>query len=174
MWRCWWCHNIKSIPNVAFDYRFNTSVSYFCQFCVVNLGHLRFRTKHRLLLDILWYWFTEDAFLSCFNNRSDDLDKKAPAECERKTTSDVQGSPEYLPPSAKIKRLASKEMPSLEEGSSKSSVCNTEINSQAARTASKEMSAAEKLTLIREKQEKIEQVLVLLESSVKRGQRLPA
>ena len=162
MWRCWWCRNIKSIPNVAFDYRFNTSVSYFC---VENLGH-----GYSTYFDI----FTEDAFLSCFNNRSDDLDKKAPAECERKTTSDVQGSPEYLPPSAKIKRLASKEMPSLEEGSSKSSVCNTEINSQAARTASKEMSAAEKLTLIREKQEKIEQVLVLLESSVKRGQRLPA
>lgn len=103
-------------------------------------------------------------------NRSDDLDKKDPAECESKTTGDVHGSPEYLPPSAKIKRLASKEMPSLDEGSSKSSVCLTELNSQAARTASKKMSAVEKLTLIREKQEKIEQMLVLLESSVKRGQ----
>lgn len=101
----------------------------------------------------------EGAFLCCFNNRSDDLDKKAPAECESKTTADVQGSPEYLPPSAKIKRLASKEMPSLDEGSSKS-----------AKTASKEISAAQKLTIIREKQEKIEQMLFLLESSVKKGQ----
>ena len=87
------------------------------------------------------------------------MDNKASAECESKTTGDVHGSPEYLPPSAKIKRLASKEMPSLDERSSKSP-----------RTASKEMSAAEKLTLIREKQEKIEQMLVLLESSVNRGQ----
>ena len=106
-----------------------------------------------------YFDITENAFLSCFNNRSDDLDKKAPAECERKTTGDVDGSPEYLPPSAKIKRIASKEIPSLEQGSSKST-----------RMASKEMSAAEKLTLIKEKQEKIEQMLVLLESSVKRGQ----
>lgn len=113
---------------------------------------------------------TKDAFLSCFNNRSDDLGKKAPAECENKTMGDVHGSPEYLPPSAKIKRLTSKETPILDEGSSRSSVYQEQLSSQAARPASKEMTAAEKLNLIREQEEKIEQMLVLLESSVKRGQ----
>jgi len=113
---------------------------------------------------------TQIAFLSSFNNRSDDLDKTAPAECESRTTGDVHGSPEYLPPSAKIKRLASKGTPSLDEACLKSSVCNELLNSQAAKTASNEMTAAEKLTLIREKEEKIEEMLVLLESSVERGQ----
>ena len=113
---------------------------------------------------------TKNAFFSSFN-RSDDLDKKAPAECESKITDDVHGSPEYLPPSAKIKRLASKDTPSLDEGCSKSSDCNELLDSQA---TSKEMTAAEKLTLIREQEEKIEEMLVLLESSVERGQTILA
>ena len=109
------------------------------------------------------------ALLASSNDRSDDLDKEAPAECESKTTDDVHGSPEFLPPSAKIKRLASNETPSLDEGCSKPSVCQELLSSQAARTASKEMTAAEKLNLIREQEEKIKQMLVLLETSVKRG-----
>jgi len=113
---------------------------------------------------------TQNAFLSSFNNRSDDLDKKVPAECESKTTGDVHGSPEYLPPSAKIKRLASKGTPSVDEARLKSSVCNELLNFQAAKRASKEITPAEKLTLIREQEEKIEEMLMLLESSVERGQ----
>jgi len=111
---------------------------------------------------------TKDAFLSCLNHRSDNLDKKAPAQSESEITSDIHDSPEYLPPSAKIKRLAFKETPSLDEGCSKSSVCH-ELNSQAVKAASKEMTAAEKLSLIREQEEEIEQMLVSFESSVKRG-----
>lgn len=113
---------------------------------------------------------TKDTFLSCLNHRSDNLDKKAPAQSESEITGDIHDSPEYLPPSAKIKRLASKETQSLDgEGCSKSSVCHELLNSQAVKTASKEMTAAEKLSLIREQEEKIEQMLVSLESSVKRG-----
>ena len=97
------------------------------------------------------------------------MDKKDPTERESKITGDIHGSPEYLPPSAKIKRLASKETPSVDEGCSNSSVCHELLNSQAARTANKEITGAEKLNSIREQEEKIEQMLVLLESSVKRS-----
>ena len=112
---------------------------------------------------------TKDTFLSCLNHRSDNLDKKAPAQSESEITGDIHDSPEYLPPSAKIKRLASKETPSFDEGCSKSSVCHELLNPQAVKTASKEMTAAEKLSLIREQEEKIEQMLVSLDSSVTRG-----
>lgn len=95
------------------------------------------------------------------------MDQKALAES--KITSDVHGSPEFLPPSAKIQRLA-KEKPSLEEESAKSRVYH-ELQSEQATAANMEKEPAEKLTIIREQEEKIEQLLVLLESNVKRGQK---
>lgn len=80
------------------------------------------------------------------------------------------GSPEYLPPSAKIQRLANKEKQST-EGSAKSRVDN-EVQGLQATTADMEKTATEKLSLIREQEEKIEELMVLLESNVKRGQKI--
>lgn len=91
---------------------------------------------------------------------------------ESESTITGHGSPEYLPPSAKMQRLADKEKRSLTEGCTESRVCHELKSSQATCTASMEKTAAEKLTLIREQEEKIEELMVLLESNVKRGQRI--
>lgn len=101
------------------------------------------------------------------------MDQKTPAESERKIKEDIHGSPEYLPRSAKIQRLESKEKPSLHHGSSAKSIVYHEMqSSQTATTTNVEKTAAEKLILIREQEEKIEQMLIVLESNVKRGQKI--
>ena len=80
-------------------------------------------------------------------------------------------SPEYLPPSAKLQKLAGNEKQSLNEGSAKLPlrVCH-KLQSSQATTSNVEKTAAEKLALIREQEEKIEELMVLLESNVKKGQ----
>lgn len=96
------------------------------------------------------------------------MNQKAFTESESTITR--HGSSEYLPPSAKMQRLADKEKQSLKEGCTESRVCH-ELQSSQATTANMEKTAADKLTLIREQEGKIEKLMVLLESNVKRGQR---
>ncbi|KAL9981692.1 hypothetical protein ACROYT_G010433 [Oculina patagonica] len=98
--------------------------------------------------------------------RLDDVHQKTFTESESTITG--HGSPEYLPPSAKMQKLADKEKQSLTEGCTESRVCH-ELQSSQATTANMEKTAEEKLTLIREQEEKIGELMVLLESNVKKG-----
>ena len=92
------------------------------------------------------------------------------ASGEGKITLGSCSSPEFLPPSAKIQRLA-KDKTDLEEVAAKLGV-DQELKSTPLETKfNEEQSASERLKSIREKEEKIEELLMQLESNIKRGQK---
>ena len=97
------------------------------------------------------------------------MDHNTPFDCE--ITVDSGGSPEFLPPSAKIQKL-SKEKERLAGELAKTHVYQ-EIQSPQVQTAfNTEKPAAERLKSIKEQEEKIEGFLVSLESNVKRGKKV--
>ena len=95
------------------------------------------------------------------------MDHKASSESE--ITLDGGHSPEFLPPRAKIQRLTGKKT-SLTVEPGKPLHIQELQSSQMEATFSKEIPAAERLKLIKEQEERIECLLVTLETSVKKGQ----
>lgn len=80
------------------------------------------------------------------------------------TTRDAPSSPEFLPPDAKVQKLAIKD----KTGSAKTRGCE-ELESSQASSTTKDKVAGEKLSSIKEHEDKIAELLVTLESDLARG-----
>ena len=93
------------------------------------------------------------------------------ASGESKITLERDGSPEFLPPSAKFQRLAKEKTDLAEEVAEKLGVAQ-ELQSTHLETTSNALKpASERLKSIREKEEKIEELLMQLESNIKTGKK---
>lgn len=80
------------------------------------------------------------------------------------TTRDAPSSSEFLPPDAKVQKLAIKD----KTGSAKTRGCE-ELESSQASSTTKDKVAGEKLSSIKEHEDKIAELLVTLESDLARG-----
>ena len=84
------------------------------------------------------------------------------ANLDATTTRDAPSSPEFLPPDAKVQKLAIKD----KTGSAKTRGCEELESSQ---LSTKDKVAGEKLSSIKEHEDKIAELLVTLESDLARG-----
>lgn len=108
-------------------------------------------------------------FLSIANQREGSLEPKASGES--KITLERDDSPEFLPTSAKVQKLTKEKTELAEEVAAKRGV-DQELQSTHLETTSNAVKpASERLKSIREKEQKIEELLMQLESNIKRGKK---